>query len=165
MIIIFINFKKMTKEVPYHDWFDWGNLWKIEIKKNIFENLSKLKQELELMKIALWFDVVWELQELYDNFIEFLLENNFAYREGGFLTINIEEIQKKWIDKILNFHKKVLLFYNTKIIKSVFYNDKLNKDSNSYILEIKKEMDKRLDVILNTLSEIEYLYSNMYNEK
>ena len=118
----------MKEKVPYHDWFDWGNLWKLEIKNIALtdKDLKKTKEDLEFVKELI---LIEKLKKFYSEILIILDDYQLARIENEEVIFQHKNINKESLLKLSEFKERLFNFYKTDL-------DKVNITSNLLLEDI-----------------------------
>ena len=115
----------MWEKIPYHDWNDWINLWKIEIKPIILKNIQN---DLELMKLALKKNILveldWRISEIRSIFEdnEILLENDKLK-----IWLYLEKFKSEDFFKLITYKEEIFDISKEQIKDSILFSQNEKK--------------------------------------
>jgi len=134
----------MTEKISYYDWFDFQNLWELEIKKF---TLEQSKEDLDILKSALKNNIIAELNYVMPEIHKIFIEKNILSEEKWNLYIDIWELSESDFNILINYKQHIFSIFENQIKENNIFSENekesIFKDINSIytiILEIENEV-------------------------
>ena len=144
----------MWEKIPYHDWNDWINLWKIEIKPIILKNIQN---DLKLMKSALKNNILVKLNWIIPEIQRIVLDNKILLKnekweiqlenEKWEIQLSLEKLKSEDFYKLITYKKEIYDIFKKQIKYSILFpqdeKDNILEEINTVCILI-EEIEKKI---------------------